>query len=370
MKKIVVLFLVLCLFFALSINTFAITESADESIYSSIYSSLSDETKQAVSDFGINGIDYNSLIDLSPGDFFSFFIKTLEGKISGSLKSFIVVLSVIMLISGFSSYFPDDNKRKEMFFSVSAIIIALTILNSVFPLIKAAMSVIDMTSKFMLTLLPILAGLIASCRNPVMAVSMNSIAIYIANLISLFANKYLLPFMSVYFVVCSAGCISRELSLSHLALFIKNTVIKVLAVLSSFYISFLSIKGIFTNSVDTVTSKGAKLIISTAIPVIGSSLSEAYFAVSGSLVLLKSSVGITGIILIALMNVPIIVELLLWSSFLSLNSIIGKMFNISVVSDFLEQLSCVVKTLNIILIFCATLFIISIGLMISIRSTV
>ena len=368
MKKIVSLILVCIYFLFLGITASAQNEEVQDSIYSDMFSSLNDETMQTLERFGFDHFDYGKMTELSPKDFVSYFLKILQGKIEGPVKMFLIILSIIMIVSAAFSFFPDNENRKQMLATCSCVIVALITARSVFPLIKGAMSVIDMTSKFIFTLLPILAGLIASCRNPVMAVSMNSVSIYIANIISLFANKYLTPFMSIFFAVSCVGCISNQLDLKELSSFIKNTVIKILSVTASFYISFLSIKGLFSNSVDTVTSKGVKLIISSAIPVIGSSLSEAYFALSGSLTLLKNTVGIIGIIIIVVINAPMIIELFIWTFLLSLAVIFCKTLSVNTISSFLDSVVCVLKTLNIILIFCVSLLIISIGLMITIRS--
>ena len=370
MKKFFFFIIIVGMFINFSVNCFATDEDVKQDIYSSIYDDLSDEVKEDLYNLGLDEINVNRIVDLSPRDFISYFINCIQGKIGGPLKSSLLIIAVIMIISSTYAYFPENEKRREYLNLFGCISIGLIAVSSVFPLIRASMSVIDMTSKFIFTLIPILAGLIAACRNPVMALSLNSITIYAANIISSFANKILSPFMSVFLAICTAGCLSKELNLTSLAVFIKNTVIKFLSVTSSLFIAFLSIKGIFTNSVDTVASKGAKILISTTVPVIGSSLSEAYFAVSNSLSLLKSSVGFLGIIIIALINLPIIIELSIWGLMLSLCVSVSKVVNVGSISDFLESLSCVIKTLNIILIFCAVLFVISTGVMITIKNSV
>lgn len=370
MKKLLsAVFVVLC-FFLFASNVFAIDEETYSDIYSSLFSELSDEVIQTIEDFELKDFSYDKFVTLSPRDFISFFIKSINGKISGPLKTTTYILCIILIISAAFSYFPDNEKRKDMLITLGCISVGLIVIPSAFPLIKASMSVIDMTSKFMLCMIPVLIGLISACRNPVMAVSMNSVTLYAANIISSFANTVLTPFMCIFLALCSAGCLSKDLDFSSLALFIKNTVTKVLSLVSSFFISFMTLKGVFTNSVDTLTSKGAKLLISTAVPVIGSSLSEAYFALSGSLSLLKNTVGVTGIIIIFVINLPIILELLIWSTLLSFCVSLCKVMKIDAVSRLLDSISCVFKTLNIILIFIVALFIISTGLMIIIRSNV
>lgn len=373
MKKLLVCLVVLMVFFSSSICVVAkedFTNNLKDEYYNKLFESLSDDSKEMIESISLDDLDYQKLSDLSPSDFFSFFINAIKGNINGAIKNFIIILSLIILISAFFTYIPQNEKMKNILNSLSCVIIALIITPSLVSLLKASMSAIDIASKFMLVFIPILAGLIASCSNPVMAVSMNSVTIYIANLISHFSNKVLVPFMSIYYAISLSNCVSSEIDLKSLSEYIKNFVTKCLAIVSSFFISFLSLKGIFTNSVDTVTTRGAKLLISSTVPVIGANLSEAYSAVSGSLTLLKSSIGIFGIIALATFYLPIIIELSFWGLSFSLCSMISQTMGLNNVSTFLNSICNVVKTINLILIFSAVIFIISTGIMITIRSSV
>ena len=373
MKRLLVCLTVLLIFFSSSICVSAkedFTNNLKDEYYNNLFDSLSDDSKELIESIGLGNLDYQKLTELSPSDFFLFFINAIRGTINGPIKNFIIVLSFIILISAFFTYIPENEKMKSILNSLVCVIIALIITPSLVGLLKASMSAIDIASKFMIIFIPILAGLIASCSNPVMAVSMNSVTIYIANLISHFSNKVLVPFMSIYYAISLSNCVSSEIDLKALSEYIKNFVTKCLGVISSFFISFLSLKGIFTNSVDTVTTRGAKLLISSTVPVIGANLSEAYSAVSGSLSLLKSSIGIFGIIALATFFIPIIIELSFWNLSFSLCSMISQTMNLNFVSCFLNSICNVVKTINLILIFSAVIFIISTGIMITIRSSV
>ena len=237
-------------------------------------------------------------------------------------------------------------------------------------LLKTSAAIIDTSCKFMYAFLPILAGLIASCSNPVLAVSYNSLSLYLAEIISTFSNNILVPFMVTYFSLVMVGCMSEQINLYSMATFIKNTVVKTLSVLSSVFVMFMSLKGIFANTVDTLTVKGTKLIISSFVPVIGGAISDAFGAISGSLGLIKSTVGIIGIVCIVVINLPVILELTVWGFLLSCCAAFCETIGSAEVAKFLNGASNTLKTLNVILIFSAMLFVISTGILLTIRSTV
>ena len=150
---------------------------------------------------------------------------------------------------------------------------------------------------------------------------------------------------------------------------VKNTVIKTLSVLATIFTSVLSIKGILSNIADTVSVKGTKMIVSSVVPIIGGSVSEAYGSVINSLLLLRSSVGVFGIVVISAVNLPVIIELFLWSASISFSAILADIFSLKSIADFYREVSNVIKTFNAILIFCCVLFIISTGILIIIKNS-
>ena len=116
--------------------------------------------------------------------------------------------------------------------------------------------------------------------------------------------------------------------------------------------------------------KTAKFIIGSAVPVAGGVLSEALGTLTASISLLKSTVGIYGVIVCLLFFLPIICELLLWRLGLAVSIFLSGIFSVSKLSSLLKSIDTVLSVLiGIILLSCA-MFIISLTVVISIRVTV
>lgn len=373
MEKIIIILTALIMFFALPLSAYAV--NTDEMIsdyfeeYSNkIFSSLDDETVKILNDGGFDSLEPGKISDASPGDIVKFIFNTVTGKTAGALKLFLILICVIFLISVVMTFLPEDRRNGNMAGMAGVCVITLLTIPSVLSIFKASAASVSMSSKFMLAFLPLLAGLIAATSKPMMALSLNSVSVYLSEIISSFSSTVLVPFMGVYYSFVCISSFSGELKLNFISNFIKNTVVKILSVVSSLYVGFLSIKGIFMSSAESVFSKGTKVIVSTLIPVIGNTLGEAYEAVSQSMGLIKSTVGIFGIAAIVLINLPVITELFLYSLAFSFSSSVAGMFNAGLISDYLSGVSSALKTLNLILIFSSMLFIITSGIMITIRS--
>ncbi len=372
MKTVKVLFLIVIIFFSFSLSACCeenlISDYSDE-YYKILSDELSDEVKDILDLSGINSIDFEQILSASPEDIVKFFVNSVKGTINSPLKNFIINSAVTVMVSITFSYLSEDEKKKK---AVTIIVYAYIALNVCVPmssLLLAGAAAIRMSSNFMLVFLPILAGIIASANNPLLALNYNSLTIYLAEAVSAFASNFLLPLEGMLFALVCISVLADTMRIKNLAEVIKSTVTKTLCVLATIFTAVLTIKGILSNIADTVTVKGAKMLVSSVVPIIGGSMSDAYAAVVNSLLLLKSSVGVFGIISIAAINLPIISELFFWSLSMTCSAIVADVFGIGGASEFYREISNVIKTFNAILIFCCMLFIVSTGILLTIKNS-
>ena len=176
-----------------------------------------------------------------------------------------------------------------------------------------------------------------------------------------------MPIVGAVTALDLTGSLMPSMKLSGITELVKKTVIQTLSFTATLYVSFLGIKGALANAADTVASKGIKLVISSAVPIVGGAVSEAYSGIIGSLVLVRSTVGIFGIIVIAVITVPSMLQLLFWIFALKLGAAAGEVFSLGGVSSLLKALSCAITLLNVVILFGAVLFIISLALLLSLK---
>lgn len=345
------------------------SEYSDE-YYEILSDELSDDALEILENSGLNEINFEKILASGPKDIIDFFIAASKGRVSSPLKNFILnsALSVIVGIS--FSYLSENEKKKKAVTLLVYAYVALSVCIPMASLLSAGAAAIRMSSKFMLVFLPVLAGIIAAANNPFLALNYNSLTIYFAEAVSSFSTNFLLPLEGMFFALVCVSAVSDTMKIKNIAGIIKNAVTKTLSVLATIFVAVLSVKGILGGIADTVAVKGAKLLVSSVVPVIGGSMSEAYGAVVNSLLLLKSSVGVYGIAAIAAVNLPVIIELWLWSMSVYFSSVIADVFSLSEAASFFRDVSDVIKTFNVILIFSCVLFIISTGILLMIKNTV
>lgn len=373
MRKVKIFAVCVLIILSFSVNAYAAGESkyyngqVESSGAEDILSGLDSETKERLGELGIEDVNFSSLFDVSFSKIFSFVKKAAEGKLESPLKSLMKLLSVIILIAVCESFMPDDDKMKNVI-NMAAVLFSVTVIISpLYDAMESAVSSVGVCADFMKSLIPVLVGIVSASGNPSLAVSFQSCAFAAAEVISALGKNYVVPIVGAVTALDLTGSLMPSMKLSGITELVKKTVIQTLSFTATLYVSFLGIKGALANAADTVASKGIKLVISSAVPIVGGAVSEAYSGIIGSLVLVKSTVGIFGIIVIAVITVPSMLQLLFWIFALKLGAAAGEVFSLGGVSSLLKALSCAITLLNVVILFGAVLFIISLALLLSLK---
>ena len=108
----------------------------------------------------------------------------------------------------------------------------------------------------------------------------------------------LLPITLISTALGIVSKISDKFQIDKISKFFKSSVIWILGIALTLFVGVLSIEGTLSSNVDGVTVKTAKAAVSSLIPVVGKILGDAVESVMGCASILKSAVGIVGVIVI------------------------------------------------------------------------
>lgn len=360
---IILIFIVIS--FVFSVSSYAKSYADD---IKEIYDSLDLETRQLLKDIGADTADFNSMFGVTPQKILELTKKLITGNIEAPTHSAVRLVAVIILIAIFECFAPDDTRIKTIVGIVGNLICIISIISPLSTAISSAVSSISVCEKLMLALIPVLAAVVTVTGNPTLAASFRSIAFAGAQIISGISNGCIVPIVGAVMALDVTGSIMPSFKLDGITTLIKKAITAVLTFVSTLFVAFLGIKGALANAADTVASKGIKLVISSAVPVVGGALSEAYSGIIGSLVLVKSTIGIFGIAAVALVNLPSCIQLLFWIFSLRLSAAIGELFNQQSIAELLRALASSLTLLNVVLLFNAVLFIISTALILVIKA--
>lgn len=109
-------------------------------------------------------------------------------------------------------------------------------------------------------------------------------------------TRYFVPMVYGFLILSAANCGLGEGHLKKFADSIKSLLSWLLKTLLTVFTTYMSITGVITGTTDTAALKAAKLTVSTAVPVVGSILSDASESVLVSMGLMKNAAGVYGIL--------------------------------------------------------------------------
>ena len=246
--------------------------------------------------------------------------------------------------------------------------VAVTVFASSAGVISQGMSAVETTSDFMLALIPVLAGIITAAGNPTLALTYGSFAMAAAQAAAQTAGNIIMPLCGAFSAFGVSASLSPELKLTKLADMIKKLTIGVLSFVAAAFSAVLGLKSLLAGSADTLASKGIKLALSSAVPIVGGALSDAYSSIIGSVSLLKSTVGVFGVIAVVMIDLPVVLQLTARIILLKLLGVLSSSMGDDTTGEVLDTLSSALTVINAAVILTAALFIISTGIVISVKA--
>ena len=342
-------------------------DNIEEEIGNQLFSSIDNDIADILDEIGINDLSFENIYNISFENITSFFADTLKDKVKICLKTFFELLGIVMLTGIISAFFNKDSD--DNFISLtSVVIITILTVNIISGTLSAVISVLQLSSKFMQSFVPIYTLIISLGGNPASALTYNTLIIAFAEFISYVITSGITDVLGVFFCLSISFTLNSSINISRLISAINKFVGLTLGLFASLFSGFLSIKSILSASVDSVSVKSIRFLISSLIPVVGSSISEAYSSLLGSINIIKGSVAVIGILVVMIINIPVIFETLAYYISFSMLSYVAESVSASRSGDILRCFSCGMRILMLVCVFEMFILIISTGVLLSVKN--
>lgn len=280
---------------------------------------------------------------------------------SGPLRSVGVVLGVVLLcalMEGMKQTLRDPS-ASPVFQVVCVLAACAALLVPLSSCVQAVCRAAESTSVFMGSFVPVYAGILVTAGHAVTAASYQTVVLFAAELITLLATHLLVPLLTVSLALGMAGSLDTGLRLDSLSSAINKGAAWLLGITTTLFVGLLTLQGIVGGAADTLSSRALRFSLSSMVPVVGGSLSEAFSAVKGCLGLLKSTVGGFGMLATALIVLPPLLQCAVWSLGLALCTAAAELFGLGQISALLRSAQAVVKTLIAVLAACSLFMIVT-----------
>lgn len=371
-KKCRVLLVTAVLFFLFSFASFAQTDEyyeaqIEKSGANELFDNLTDEQRKLLEKLGVESVDYESFLSVSPHRVFDLLFEVISLNYKTPLKTTLNIAAMIIAVSIASQFLSNDGKMLRAVSVFTVLCIALCLIIPLTDCISRVVSAVELSSDFMLGLIPVLAAVITVSGNPILALSYNSLCFMAAQAAAQIANGFIKPLIQVVLSLSIISPLNDSVSFEKIIAFIKKTTVLIMSAAATVFILLLSVKGMLANASDGVAVRGIRFLIGNIVPFIGGAISDAYISIIGTLSLVKNTVAVFAITVVCVTNLPVILECMCWIFAINLLEALTDMFSLRNISQLLSSCASAVSLLTVLLLLISVVFILSIGLIMVIK---
>lgn len=337
----------------------------------SAFDNLDDDTYEFLESSGFLDFDYENLINLSFEDLKNELISMIKGSAEAPFKAMLTIMVFIILSSLFKNLKSNvkDDELSSMYSTISALVISLVLLMHIKTTLAGACSAISVCSDFMFAFIPAFCAIVAASGSAVSAFSTNTLLLSLAQILNYISKNIFVPLSNAFLAVGICSGIRAEFNLQGITAFMKKQITTAISVCAAAFVSILSIKTAVASRADAIGLRSIRFAINSVVPVIGSAISEGLLSIQSYSSLIRSSVGVVGIIAVAAVFMPSIIEVALWRLFLNVSSLISETFCDSSVSAVIKAFGDALLIMNVVLILSMVTTVISVGILIAAKGS-
>ena len=364
MKRIIITVLLLLWLFSVPVSADVYGDQLDLSGAESFEKDIPDSAEGFLSGLDIN-LESNDWINkITTGNIFTVIKDFIAEGGKGPFSAAAAVIALIIIASAFE-FFSPENQRNEVTGYIGTLAVSVAALIPAFTVITATTAAIKAGAQFMLSFIPVYTTVIFSSGQPLTASASGGLLLAASEGIVQLSTYIIAPLVGAYLAISISTSVSPLISGAGIADFIKKTANWTLGLIMTVYTGILAIQTTVNSAADGLASKTGRFLIGSFVPIVGGPLSEALTTVQSSVTLLRSSMGIYGVVVLVLTALPVLIELLLWRLSLSLCGSVAGVFGMTSVSSLLRSADAAISFLVGILLICSAAFIISLAVLVA-----
>lgn len=373
MKKTAIFLCALLLFLLIPVSSYSMDYSEEEynetlSSYdlSSFEKELDADTYKMLDELGVLDFSYESITGLSFNDIVGLLKSLFQKKAELPIKSSVTILIFILLSAFLQSLKAESDDSVNMIYSTAtALLVATVVLVKLTSTVSLSSMAISVASNFVYAFIPVFCSIVVASGGITTGFSTNTTLLILAQGLSFISSNVFMPIVNCYLALGVTSSLRYELNLDKLLSSVKKIITTCISFVSGVFVSVLSVKTAVAGRADMLGLRSIRFAINSVVPVIGSSISEGLLSIQAYSSLIKSSVGIVGVMAVVLVFLPSIIEVVLWRISLTLCVIVSDIFGDKSVSAVLNAFLNTLLLINVILILSMVTTVISFGILIA-----
>lgn len=312
----------------------------------------------------------NGNITNEDNNFLEKIINVFIGEIQNNISLILKIIGIAILCSvlkSIQSNFSESSIGEVAFYTCYLMIVTL-IITSFTNIVSLCGETVDKLSDFMNMVVPLIFALITVTGNITTISFLQPLIIGMITLISYLLNNLILPIVYIATVLNIITNISEHIKLDKLSEMLKKGSLWIMEICLIIFVGVLSLEGTLAASVDGMTSKIAKNLVSTTIPVVGKILGDTVDSVIGGVAITKNAIGMIGIIAILAITISPLIKSLIAMFVFNISTALIEPIADSRISKCMNGVASSIKIIVGILAVVIFIFIIAVTMMLKISN--
>ena len=275
--KIVIIFLILLLVMA---NNISYAKTSDNETIENQQEEFKiedfiDKSKEYSGNF-FDGIDIGDLLNdaisgkVDNSTLINRIWNLLGSEVGTTIKSIVSILVIIIIhsiLKSISESLENESIGKIIYY-VQYILIVTIIMTNFSDIVKLVQDTANNLVGFMNCLVPLLMALMMYTGSITTSGILEPVIIFIINFIGNMIETIIIPLVLVFTSLVIISKISDQVQVDKLANFLKSGIVWFLGIVLTIFVGVVSLEGTMSASVDGITAKATKAVVSSAVPVV------------------------------------------------------------------------------------------------------
>ena len=283
----------------------------------------------------------------------------------GSILAIVVIHSILKSVS---ESLENDTISKLIYY-VQYILIVTIVMMNFSDIVQVVKDTCNNLIGFVNILIPLLISLMIYTGSITTSGVLEPIILFLINFIGNIIQTLIIPIVLIFTSLIVISKISNNVQIDKLSNFLKSGVVWFFGIILTIFVAVISLEGTLSSSVDGITAKTTKAVVSSAIPVVGKILGDAVDTVLGCGIILKNAVGVIGIIIVIGICIIPILKLGIFTIAYKLMSVICEPIADKNITSLLDQIGDVYKIFLAILCSVSVMLIVGTALVVKISNT-
>ena len=283
----------------------------------------------------------------------------------GSILAIVVIHSILKSVS---ESLENDTISKLIYY-VQYILIVTIVMMNFSDIVQIVKDTCNNLIGFMNILIPLLISLMIYTGSITTSGVLEPIILFLINFIGNMIQTLIIPIVLVFTSLIVISKISDNVQIDKLSKFLKSGVVWFFGIVLTIFVAVISLEGTLSSSVDGITAKTTKAVVSSAIPVVGKILGDAVDTVLGCGIILKNAVGVIGIMIVVGICIMPILKLGIFTMAYKLMAAICEPIADKNITSLLDQIGDVYKIFLAILCSVSVMLIVGTALVVKISNT-